>query len=331
MADLLFSIRNLEFSYEDHPVLSVDHLELQEGHVHVLVGPNGSGKTTLLKLMDGLLKPSAGTILFRGRPLSAGAEAKGSVYVHQRPYLFSGSVRDNIAYGLKIRGVGGDELDKKVSRALESVGLSGFEKRRSGKLSGGEAQRTAIARALTLTPEVLLLDEPTAGVDRDSVLRLEEIISSIRRDYGTTVIVSTHDHPFGYRVADRVIHIDEGKAGGISENLLKGRVTERTEDVTTFVCGSVSILAPAGQGDANTAVIDYEQIILSSEPLASSARNNLRGAVLDIKTSEHCAEVFLDVGIPLTARLTVVSVEKLALAPGKDVYAAFKASAVRLY
>ena len=331
MADDIYTVRELSFAYGEKPVVSIERLTMKEGIVHVLVGPNGSGKTTFLKLLDGLLEPDKGSIGYRDSPLAEILENKKSIYVHQHPYLFSGTVNDNIAYGLKIRGVRGDELEDRVRRALEAVGLSGFGKRRSGKLSGGEAQRTAIARALVLAPEVLLLDEPTASVDRQSVLRLEEILGSILREYGTTVIVSTHDHPFGYRIADRVIHIEEGRAGGVSENILKGSVTDRTEELTTFTVGPVPIFCPAGAAGVTTAVIDYDQIILSGTPITTSARNTFRGRILDINTVENCVDVRCDIGIILTARITVSSVTELGLVPGREVFVAFKASAVRLY
>ncbi len=331
MTDILYSIHDLSFSYDSMPVLTIDRLILEEGIVHVLVGPNGSGKTTLLKLIDGLLKPGTGRILYRGIPLREALATKKSIYVHQHPYLFSGTLRENIAYGLRIRGIRGAELDERVDRALDAVGLRGFEKRRSGRLSGGEAQRTAIARALALDPEVLLLDEPTAGVDKKSVVRLKEILADIRKEYGTTVIVSTHDHPFGYRVADRVIHVEEGRTEGGSENVLKGSVTGRSEELITFSAGPVNILCPAAEGDFSTAVIDYDQIILSLSPIATSARNTYRGTIIEIRKSNHCAEVRIDIGIPLTARITISSVEELGLKPGQEIFAAFKASAVRLY
>jgi tungstate transport system ATP-binding protein len=182
-AEALFSIRNLCFSYEQREVLKIERLQLKAGRVTLLVGANGSGKTTLLKLINGLLKPDSGQINFRGEAISG----KGyqvmrsrSVLVHQDPFLFSGSVFQNVAYGLKIRKHAAPAIHRKVHEKLDLLGLAGFEHRKANKLSGGEKQRVAIARALVLEPEVLLFDEPAANVDHKSLELIEALILQLQ-------------------------------------------------------------------------------------------------------------------------------------------------------
>ncbi|HEY6008301.1 MAG TPA: ABC transporter ATP-binding protein, partial [Geobacteraceae bacterium] len=130
--------------------------------------------------------------------------------LHQAPYLFNTSVRGNIVFGLKARGVTGPEQRRRVEEALELVGLAAFLKRKARELSGGEAQRVALARALALRPKVLLLDEPLANVDRASAELLEEVILSLPAR-GTSVIISTHDPEHRHRFGTNRIHLVAGR------------------------------------------------------------------------------------------------------------------------
>ncbi len=171
---MLYRVGNLQYSYGDGRLaVNIDRAEIEEGKIHVFLGPNGSGKTTLLKLFNRLILPVSGEIEFDGTPLRKSSEVRDkTVYVHQNPLLLSGTVFDNVAYGLKVRGIKRHDAERKVKETLRITALEGFGRRRSTALSGGEKQRVAIARALVLEPRGLLLDEPTASVQGDrSVLR----------------------------------------------------------------------------------------------------------------------------------------------------------------
>lgn len=337
----LFSMKNLIYRYrgstgKDIEALSIPRLDFEEGKVYALLGPNGSGKTTLLKLMNRLLIPTEGTIRFRGNDISGNRSLReGSVYVHQNPLLFSGTVLSNLAYGLKLRKLPHDEIDRRVRRTLEVVGLRGFEKRRSNALSGGEAQRVAIARALAVEPEVLLLDEPTSSIDRKNVGQIEKLLSSIRKDYGCSIILSTHNFPFAYRMGDHLIKLEEGRIVPLDENILEGRLLDSEREYRVFRSNGVDILCPDMDGAFTKAVIDYDQILLSRELLDSSAQNNFRGTV-ELLSEEASHHGLTDVrvktdGLSLTSRITNRSVKKLSLEPGREIYLSFKASSVRLY
>ncbi|WP_321992511.1 ATP-binding cassette domain-containing protein [Marispirochaeta aestuarii] len=335
----IFRAENIEFGYDSEPALIVDDLDFQKNRIHVLLGPNGSGKTTLMKLLNMLLPLGKGRILFDGRDVSRSrALREQTVYLHQNPLLLSGTVYDNIAYGLKIRKQPGCEIRDKVMEALEVVGLQGFEKRRSNALSGGEIQRVAIARALVLRPKVILFDEPTSSIDRENVRRFEKLLPSIRDLYGTTIIVSTHNLPFAYRICDRLVHLDEGRVVPAGENILPGRMVPGQKDERLFVSDGVSIHCPDLEGDFTKAVVDYDRIILSREALRSSARNNFPGTVESIapvKNRER-AHPLIDVAVRvedlvLTSRVTGESSEELGLSSGSRVFVSFKASTVRLY
>ena len=158
----------------------------------MLIGANGAGKTTLLRIIAGLEKPDKGTIHFNGKVLTDGELRQAATLVFQRTAMFSGTVYDNLAYGLRIRGQPEAEIKQKITEALSIVGLKNFEKRRAKKSSGGEQQRISLARALLLNPKILLLDEPTANLDPNSARIIEGTISSRRND-NTIIILATHN------------------------------------------------------------------------------------------------------------------------------------------
>jgi molybdopterin-binding protein len=329
----LFRIESLRFAYEVDPVLELEELEIPGGGVTVLVGPNGSGKTTLLKLLNGLFSASAGRILYRGQPLNAQTLPRlrqESVLVHQDPYLFDGNVYGNVSYGLKVRRTPAREARRAVAEALRRVGLGAFEHRKARRLSGGEKQRVAIARALVLDPAVLLLDEPTANVDADTIELLEQLLKSLSAG-GTTVIISTHHPAFAYRLGTRLVYMEEGRLVPGRENIFKGMVESRDESFTYFRTGPQVLRCPAQEGDFTTAVLPLEDVILSTERIRTSAQNQFAGTVLGVETIDHTVRVSLDCGFAVQALITEYSVERLKVVPGAEFYVTFKAAAIRLY
>jgi tungstate transport system ATP-binding protein len=148
-------------------VVDVDHVEIGAGETLALLGPSGAGKSTLLSILGLLERPDAGQVYLDGKPVSTkdSSARMQMAAAFQSPYLFKGTVADNVAYGLKLRGMPGGGRRDAVAEALERVGLDGWESRSALTLSGGEAQRVALARALVLKPRVLLLDEPLSSLD----------------------------------------------------------------------------------------------------------------------------------------------------------------------
>jgi len=162
MSDRL-QLVDIKKKYRDVKALNSVSLDMQGGKIIVLLGVNGAGKTTLMRIMAGLENPDAGKLLFNSQDIDSKALCKVSTLVFQKSAMFSTNVYDNLAYGLRIRKVPKEEISKKVCAELEAVRLSGFEKRRAKKTSGGEQQRIALARAFLLDSHILLLDEPTAN------------------------------------------------------------------------------------------------------------------------------------------------------------------------
>lgn len=191
----LISLNNIEHR-QGAFCLSIKELTLRAGRIYALTGPNGAGKSTLLRLLALLEAPQTGEVSFAGegvRNESARQQRRRQItLVHQSPYLFTGSVRDNLAFGLRLRGYDRSEQEAGITEALAAVGLSGCESRPVRELSGGEAQRVALARALALRPQLLLLDEPSAGLDCNQLPALEEwLLSRSRR--GMAVVIASHD------------------------------------------------------------------------------------------------------------------------------------------
>jgi tungstate transport system ATP-binding protein len=182
---------------------------MQGGKIIVLLGVNGAGKTTLMRIMAGLENADSGQLLFNNQNIDCKALRQVSTLVFQKSAMFSLNVYDNLAYGLRIRGVPKAEIKKKVAEALQAVRLSGFEKRRAKKTSGGEQQRIALARAFLLDSQVLLLDEPTANLDPNSASIIEKAIVS-RKSGERIIVMATHNLTQARRMADEIVHIYNG-------------------------------------------------------------------------------------------------------------------------
>ncbi len=203
-------IKSIQKSYGSVKALEDISLEITEGKTIALLGMNGAGKTTLLRILAGLEKQDNGSILFNGQRTEGKELRQIASLVFQKTAMFSRSVYDNLAYGLKIRGKKDGEIREDITQALHAVGLRNFEKRKAKKTSGGEQQRIALARAFLLNPKILLLDEPTANLDPNSATIIERAIMGRMKGEGI-VILSTHNLSQAKRMANQVVHIYGGK------------------------------------------------------------------------------------------------------------------------
>ena len=198
--------RQLSYRVGEADRIDAIDLELAAGTVTVVMGPNGAGKSLLLRLLHGLIAPTAGQVLWDGRPLDEVLRRRQAM-VFQRPVLLRRSVSSNVRFVMKLRGIHSDE---RVLAALEEVGLADRARQPARLLSGGEQQRLALARALALEPQVLFLDEPTANLDPFSMAAIEAIIARVH-ERGTKIVMVTHDVGQARRLADDVIFLNRGR------------------------------------------------------------------------------------------------------------------------
>jgi tungstate transport system ATP-binding protein len=338
---------------------SID-LKIHRGEIFTLIGPSGSGKTTLLRLINLLDTPTTGKIVFDGTDTSENEKVRLSVrrrmgMVFQKPAMLNTTVAENIAFGLKFRGVEKSQLDKSVHFVLDLVGLPGFSRRKAITLSGGEMQRVSIARAMVTKPEVLLLDEPTANLDPVSSEVIEDLILKINKEQQTTIILSTHDMIQGQRLADRIGVIIGGRMAqiGSTNDIFYQPVCKdiaRLIGIDTTLNGMVKIndrghaeieigdsifeaitSVPAGQRVALYIRPEEVTLILpDSVSCKTSARNQIFGTISRIVQFGPYIRVTIDCGSPLTALITRRSCDELGLAIGTAVIAGVKATAIHV-
>jgi len=352
----ILEAKNLEVNRGGAILIHVPSLLIQEGEIFSLIGPNGAGKTTLLQSLSYLLKPFRGEILFRGNRVESNHSVleyrRKLAMVFQEPLLFDTTVFNNVASGLRIRGKKREQIRERAMEELERFGISHLKSRSARTLSGGEAQRTSLARAFALRPEILLLDEPFSSLDpptRDSLIEdLEHILQQTR----TTAMFATHDRLEALRLSDRIGVMNEGKILQIGspeevanhpvnelvasfmgmEAILSGKVMRRNEGTfSASVEGQeIEAVGDVRLGESVVLCIRPENITLSVGPSqeGTSARNVFRGKIVKILPMGLYQKVQLDCGFPLVAYVTNHSLKELSLIEGRDVRASFKATAV---
>lgn len=338
-------------------VLDVPTIEACAGCTLALLGPSGSGKTTLLHLLGLLDRPDEGEVLQGGQPVTPGDRdaVLSMAAVFQRPYLFKGSVKANVEYGLAIRGVPRSKRAPAISSALARVGLAGYEDRSALNLSGGEAQRVSLARALVLEPKVLLVDEPLASLDPLLKRSLTHDFATILRAESVTVIYVTHDQDEALVVADNVAIMNQGRVvaygpteeiAGLAEDAWTasflgvepasvGTVTSSSGGLFWVAVGDMAVAvsgdAPVGAGVL--IAVRPEDVMLAKadrEMPPVSARNRLDATVVRLEAYGATVRVTLQVGHErLAASVSRAAASDLDLREGVPVLAVFKASAVR--
>jgi molybdopterin-binding protein len=359
MSGAMLSVQGIRRSFAGSQFqLRVDELTAKSSETLVLLGPSGSGKTTLLNVIGLLESPDEGSVLLGGVPVTrADREQRNRMAaVFQRPYLFRGDIADNVGYGLRVRGIRGTERDRRIASALERVGLSGWERRSTARLSGGEAQRVSLARALAIEPAVLLLDEPLASLDPLLRRRLTSEFSAIVHETGATVVWVTHDQEEALAVADKVAIMNGGAvvAWGSAEQTMgvpadewtaaflgmqaaiPARVVSSEDGLVGLETGGGAVVFATGLADVGADAlfaVRPEDVLLFEagvELPPTTARNRLPARVIAAEPRGATVEVTLGMGgARVAASVSRSSAAELGVVPGADVQAVFKATAVR--
>ncbi len=326
--------------YDGRVVLDIERFAVPPGSGVAIVGPNGSGKSTLLRLLALLERPSEGEVRLDG-VVVAGAKTPGAgavlrrriTLVEQRPVLLRGTVRENLEFGLQVRGIRRTEVNRKVENIAARLEIASLLHRRRHELSDGEVQRVAVARALAVEPDVLLLDEPASSADRAAAQTLYRALAEERARRPLAVCLASHQLEDAYRWADDVRALAEGRLSPVTpENLFRVELPTGGGDLKHVCVGTIEIAAATDKTGPAILAVPPTDIFVSREPLASSARNVFTGRVTRLTQQRPGAvRVTADVGVELVAVVTEEAARDLGLTPGGPVVFSFKASAVRVF
>jgi tungstate transport system ATP-binding protein len=336
--------------------LRVPAIEVRNSEALAVIGPNGAGKSTLLKTLALLEPPDRGVVRFKGEPVDFGRGRvleirRRMAVVFQEPLLSDRTVAQNVELGLRLRGIRGREPH--VREWLGRLGIAHLADRQARSLSGGEAQRTSLARAFVLDPDILFLDEPLAALDAPTRGALLADLRRILSETGTAALFVTHDRNEALAIGDRVAVLmdgairqvdvpervfaapaDEGIARFVGvETVLTGTVASTAEHLVSVDVQGVRIEAvgEATQGQHVLVCVRPEDIVLAGpDAPASSARNRLDGRVTGIIPLGFAYRIDVDCGIPVVAIGTRRSIREMGLEVGSRITASFKATAAHL-
>ena len=345
---------------EGKTLLSLPRFEVEEGEILAVLGPTGAGKSTLLRILHFLERPAAGTLSWRGErvPWPAPLPLRRKISMaFQDPLLLSGTTTENVAYGLEVRGENGRGSRERVEAALRLFHVDHLAARSTRNLSGGEAQRTALARAFVLSPDLLLLDEPFAALDAPIRKHLLQELKQAVRAHGITCVYVTHEQGEAFSIADRIAVLRRGEllqAGPPEDvlrrphsravarfmqtgNILPGVVSRRTEAISEVTVGPRLLFSRAGfpEGTPVHTCVRREEVLVEAPGEASPAPglNRFPGTVEAVVDLGSTMQVRIDAGfpgLPLQSLVTRRVAHDLSLRPGGEVFATFSAASVHL-
>ena len=333
----MVELRGVRHCYDGRLVLDLEHFAVRDGALVAVVGHNGAGKSTLLRLLALIEAPSEGKVLLNGTVVPRRAPAvlrRHVTLVEQRPVLFRGTVSQNLCYGLEARGISSKAASGIIGELSERLGLTPLLKRRRHELSDGEVQRVAVARALAVRPDVLLLDEPASSADRAAAGALYRALAAERAERSIAVCIASHQLEDAYRWADDIRALAEGRLSPVTpENLF--RVELPPGDATKQVpIGGIQVAVMSDRAGAVVLAIPPTDILVSRQPMPSSARNVFSGRITGMAIERRGAGVQVRgdfAGTELVAVVTAEAARDLSLAPGIPIVFSFKASAVRVF
>jgi tungstate transport system ATP-binding protein len=356
MAEALLTLRDIAVHHGEHVALQRASLEVYAGDLLALIGPNGAGKSTLLRVMGMLQRPDHGDVLFRGQNALNGnpLELRRRVAtVFQEPLLLNATVYQNAALGLKLRGTSQVEIERRLGPWLQRLGIAHLTARSARSLSGGEAQRTSLARALVLEPELLLLDEPFSALDPAAREDLLRDFQGILRETSITSVFVTHDRDEAFALANRVGVLNQGYLLQIGscenvfyrpetesvaeivgiENRLTGVVETSDGDDVTIRIGDRRVDAKGrfSAGAKVVACIRPEEVSLNRAHCEANGSNRLKGQVVAVSSGMTHHRIIFNCGeFDLIALVHPQLYPNRGLSDGDELTAVFDATAVHV-
>lgn len=351
------SLRDVRVRRGNTDIVNVPHLDVADGEVLVIIGPNGAGKSVLLETLALLQRPTEGRVLFEGEPVAGRGLAlrRRMAVVFQDPLLLRRSVAQNVALGLRLRGVPRSLRRQRAAFWMQRFGIAHLAGRSAPTLSGGEAQRTGLARAFALQPEVLLLDEPFSALDAPTREEILDDLAAVLWETAVTAVFVTHDRSEAMRLGGRMVVLMNGEIRQVGptaevfaspadaevasfvgvETIVPGRVRSLDRGLALVeVAGCrmevASTIEPGGEVLVCLRPEDVVLIPADGPPGPTSARNRLPAVVRRAVNAGSQVRIELDAGFPLVALITKQSLEELSLGPGSRVDASFKATAAHL-
>ncbi len=348
----MIEIKNLSVDLGEF-ILSDVSLSIEEGDYFIILGPTGAGKTVLLESIAGLHPIKSGEIWLRGKEVTALEPEKRNIgIVYQDHVLFPHlSVKDNISFGLKMHKLKQQAVTERLNWIVELLNISHLLHRRPGTLSGGERQKVSLARALSTRPEILLVDEPLSALDPESRENVQQELSQLHRTLGITMLHVTHDFEEAISLGNRIAVIGEGQlkqAGtpdeifrqpnsefvakfAMARNIFSGEVIKKPGKDVVFRTGNTEFVVVADKEEGHHASLRPEDIIISLEPIRSSARNCFPGTITRILDKGSTLYITVNVPPELSSLVTRHSFEEMELGEGKEVFVTFKASSIHLF
>ncbi len=349
----MLELKNISKKFEDFHIRDIN-LRVSEGDYYMVLGKSGSGKTLLLEILAGMIIPDTGTVWLDGQNItSQRIQNRQMGLVFQDHAIFPHfTVAGNIAYPLKRRGNTGSDIDKRVKDLADTVNISHLLHRYPDTLSGGEVQRTVLARTLALNPRLLLLDEPLSSLDVQYKKDLQSLLRELNR-MGQTIIHVTHDYEEALALAHRVGVMNQGtivQQGEIRE-VFRNPGNKFVADFVGIKNFFSAVIEPItgkqhklARINENTAfyvlnsemqgevilTLEAENVIISSVKLDSTALNNFKGTITEVIPTPRGLEVIVDIGVEIAVIITHESFDRLGLDKGEEVWTGFKASAINL-
>lgn len=348
----MIRIENLSNDWKEFKINNIN-LQVEDSEYFVILGPSGSGKTMLLELIAGMWPLDSGKIYMDNQDITMfPPEKRGIGFVYQNYMLFPHkTVFENISFGLKVKKVAKEEIKTRVEEMMDLLKISHLADRLPRTLSGGEQQRTALARALIIYPKILLMDEPLSALDRKTRDELMQELKEIHRKFDVTLIHVTHNFDEALMLADRIAIMRNGEISQVgtsteifrhpadkfvadfvgAENIIEGIAKKDGERLTVVDTGNISIYSTEQKEGHVHITVRPEDIILSTKKVETSARNVFKGQIKEIVDTGALIKLTIDVGEPLVVFLTRQSFLDMELNIGKSVWTYFKATAVHVF